>query len=41
MEFDIKDPTIYPLQEGNHSYHRTYQLNPELAKELFYDSYNF
>lgn len=38
MELNLKEPLLYPFKENNNTYKRTYELNPELAKQLFFSN---
>lgn len=38
MEFNLKEPLLYPILENNNTYRRTYEINPELAKQLFFSN---
>lgn len=36
MEFQLDKPTAYPVHENNQQYTRSYELEPDLAKDLFF-----
>lgn len=39
MEFHVKKPTLFKIQENNQSYQRSYELDQELAQKLFFTNH--